>query len=77
MSNIPEKDTAGGSLYKEEYSRLKNMVEDVDKRSGILYDAMKYSVDAGGKRLRPVLLLAACEAAGGDAAEALPFACAI
>ena len=85
MSNIPEKDTAGGSLYKEEYSRLKNMVEahidryipDVDKRSGILYDAMKYSVDAGGKRLRPVLLLAACEAAGGDVAEALPFACAI
>ena len=30
-----------------------------------LMDAMLYSLEAGGKRLRPVLLLAACEAAGG------------
>ena len=38
---------------------------------------MKYSVDAGGKRLRPVLCLAACEAFGGKAEEAVAFACAI
>ena len=42
-----------------------------------LLEAMKYSLEAGGKRLRPVILLAACEMAGGDAETALPFACAI
>jgi len=41
-----------------------------------LHEAMRYAV-AGGKRIRPVLTLAACEAAGGDAAHALPTACAI
>ena len=38
---------------------------------------MLYSLTAGGKRLRPVLLLAACEMAGGDLEDALPYACAI
>lgn len=42
-----------------------------------LYEAMRYSLFAGGKRLRPVLLLSACEAVGGDIQEALPFACAL
>ena len=42
-----------------------------------LLEAMKYSLEAGGKRLRPVILLAACEMAGGDTGLALPFACAI
>ena len=50
----------------------------------VLYEAMRYSVDAGGKRLRPILTLAAAEAvartsmAAADAVErALPAACAI
>ena len=42
-----------------------------------LYEAMDYSLSAGGKRLRPVLLLAACETLGGKAEDALPFACAL
>ncbi len=42
-----------------------------------LFEAMDYSLSAGGKRLRPVLLLAACETLGGDVNEALPFACAL
>ena len=42
-----------------------------------LLEAMKYSLEAGGKRLRPVMLLAACDMAGGDPETALPFACAI
>lgn len=42
-----------------------------------LYEAMSYSVFAGGKRLRPVLLLSACEAVGGNVDEAVPFACAL
>ena len=44
---------------------------------GPLRDAMAYSLEAGGKRLRPVLLLAACDMAGGKLDEAMPFACAL
>ncbi len=40
-------------------------------------EAMHYSLFAGGKRLRPILCLAACEAVGGDPGEALPVACAL
>jgi geranylgeranyl diphosphate synthase type II len=45
----------------------------------LLHEAMRYSLDAGGKRLRPILTLAAAEAVGGPEAEplALPAACAI
>ncbi len=42
-----------------------------------LYDAMRYSLLAGGKRLRPVLALAACEAVGGGKEAALGLACAL
>jgi geranylgeranyl diphosphate synthase type II len=42
-----------------------------------LHDSMRYSVFAGGKRIRPVLMAAACEAVGGDAADVLPAAAAI
>ena len=40
-------------------------------------DAMRYSVTAGGKRLRPVLCLASADAVGGDRRLAMPAACAI
>jgi len=39
--------------------------------------SMRYSVEAGGKRLRPVLVLLACEACGGDPKSAVPAAVAI
>lgn len=42
-----------------------------------LADSMCYSLKAGGKRIRPVMLLAACEMAGGDIEKALPFAAAM
>jgi geranylgeranyl diphosphate synthase type II len=42
-----------------------------------IHKAMRYSLFAGGKRLRPVLVLAAAEAAGGSEAAALPAACAV
>ena len=42
-----------------------------------IYDAMRYSLLAGGKRLRPILCLAACELMGGEAAQAMPTACAL
>lgn len=43
----------------------------------VLQTAMRYSLLAGGKRIRPILTLAACEAVGAPARRALPFACAI
>ena len=42
-----------------------------------LFEAMDYSLSAGGKRLRPVLLLAACDTLGGNVEAAIPFACAL
>ncbi len=43
----------------------------------LLWKSMKYSVFAGGKRLRPVLCLASAQAVGLSAKEALPIACAL
>lgn len=42
-----------------------------------LYEAMRYSLLAGGKRIRPVLVLEFCRVCGGDWQKALPFAAAI
>jgi geranylgeranyl diphosphate synthase type II len=42
-----------------------------------IHKAMRYSLFAGGKRIRPVLCLAACEAVGGKPAAAMPLACAV
>lgn len=42
-----------------------------------IFEAAKYSVQAGGKRLRPVLLLEFCRLCGGDVNKALPFVCAL
>ncbi len=58
-------------------SHLTDFIPNIDNKSLSLYDSMKYSLLAGGKRLRPVLLLAACEFAGGNIKEAIPYACAI
>jgi geranylgeranyl diphosphate synthase type II len=41
-----------------------------------IHEAMRYSVLAGGKRLRPLLVIAGAEAAGGRMADVLPTACA-
>lgn len=42
-----------------------------------IYEAMEYSLYAGGKRLRPVLMLETARMCGGDPAVVLPFACAM
>jgi geranylgeranyl diphosphate synthase type II len=42
-----------------------------------IYEAMRYSLLAGGKRLRPILCLASCEMVGGELGMALPTACAL
>ena len=57
--------------YLEQYLPLEK------EYPSIIFEAMRYSVFAGGKRLRPVLLFSACEALDGDIKKAIPFACAI
>lgn len=42
-----------------------------------IHESMRYSLLAGGKRVRPVLCLAACELVGGEEAMAIPSACAV
>ncbi|MBR6472126.1 MAG: polyprenyl synthetase family protein [Firmicutes bacterium] len=64
--------------YKEIINKhLLDFIPVIDNKSISLYDSMKYSLTAGGKRLRPILLLASCEFAGGDIKDALPYAIAI
>ncbi|RYD37202.1 MAG: polyprenyl synthetase family protein [Verrucomicrobiaceae bacterium] len=47
------------------------------QRPSTIHSAMRYSVFAGGKRLRPILCIAAAEACGGQVEDALPPACAV
>ena len=42
-----------------------------------LFEAMRYSLLDGGKRLRPILALASCEAVGGSIDDAVNYACAL
>jgi len=68
--------------YLQERVRLVDSALDlylprVETLPAVLHDAMRYSVFAGGKRIRPILMLAACEAVGGEVKKILPAACAI
>lgn len=70
--------------WKEALEKKRLLVEDYLKAQftqetpySILLEAMRYSLLAGGKRLRPVLTLAFCEACGGMAENALPAAAAV
>lgn len=54
--------------------KLHNMFDD---KNGSTYDSMKYSLYAGGKRIRPMITLASCDALGGDKEAALCFGCAL
>jgi geranylgeranyl diphosphate synthase type II len=46
-------------------------------RPATIHKAMRYSIFAGGKRMRPALIFAAAEACGGGDAAAMPLACAV
>ncbi len=70
------------STYLEEQQDLINSA--LDKwlpkphgPSGPVVEAMRYSLMSGGKRVRPILLLAGAQAAGGDRKALLPAACAL
>jgi geranylgeranyl diphosphate synthase, type II len=57
--------------------KLNELLPGDDTRPLELHRAMRYSVLDGGKRIRAVLCLAACESLGGDRAAALPAAAAL
>lgn len=56
---------------------LTSFFPEIEPYAKTIEKAMEYSLKVGGKRLRPVLLLAACDFAGGSIEEALPYACAL
>lgn len=58
-------------------NELYGYVPSGDSREKVLYDAMLYSLEAGGKRVRPRLVLEFNALCGGDINAALPFACAV
>lgn len=56
---------------------LRRYLPDEDTLPQELHTAIHYSVFSGGKRIRPILCIAALEACGGDIAAAMPAACAL
>jgi geranylgeranyl diphosphate synthase, type II len=81
---IPVPDSATPSDFERLSDRMQPLVEQALKRFAWphaaaprrIVDAMNYSLNAGGKRLRPMLVLAACEAVNGNTEHALPAAAA-
>lgn len=72
-------------MFKEKWEENKKLVEEAlltelrenTALNTLLCNSMKYSLTAGGKRLRPILLMAAADAAGGNGRDYLPAACAL
>lgn len=62
---------------KEVDSYLEKYLPKQNEYPSEIFEAMRYSIFAGGKRLRPIMLLSACETLGGESKRAIPFACAI
>ena len=60
----------------EQYLSEKCFIYDSEPQQK-LFQAMRYSLLAGGKRLRPLLVLEFCRLCGGDAEKAMPFAAAV
>lgn len=68
------------TIFDEQYSRYREEIESSfsvflpEQPENILVESMRYSLLAGGKRIRPVLTLAWCELCGGNFRSALPAA---
>jgi len=56
---------------------LDRLVPDQADEPQIIFKAVRYSLLAGGKRIRPILCMAAAEAVGGSADSVIPVACAL
>lgn len=66
-----------GEAVSDVDGAMDDFLPTLDERPGSIHEAMRYCVFAGGKRLRPVLCIAAAEACGGRREEAFPAACAV
>ena len=67
--NIKEYLKSNKALIEESMSGLTTGGK---KLTDNLHRAMNYSLEAGGKRIRPILAIAACEAIGGDIKKVMP-----
>ena len=65
------------SLHKQVDRALDRWLPSEKTKPATLHRAMRYAVFAGGKRLRPILCLAAADVCGGKTSNALPAACAV
>jgi len=72
--DFKQKMTAWSSRINEELDRY---ITEYEGPGADIQKAMKYSLMAGGKRLRPILAFAVCEVLGGNLEEVIPYACAI
>jgi len=78
MSSSANLDEHWHDLRQQVEAALGRCLDDLSAECpDLLREAMRYSLMAGGKRLRPVMVLMACEACGGKIESALPAACAI
>ena len=57
--------------------QVETFLEQLPWKKGVIEESMSYSLIGGGKRIRPVLALAAAKATGGDVESILPAACAL
>lgn len=78
----PEELRLVSDMTAKEYKNLVDLkLSEFFNPSGLSYDglleSMHYSLTAGGKRIRPTLVLEFCRISGGDIEKALPVACAI
>ena len=74
MNSTSDLNTYLQHLAQQVEQTMDKLVPPTAQYPGVLYDSMRYSLFAGGKRLRPVLVLATVEALGGDVEAALPVA---
>ena len=56
---------------------LEKFIEEKEAPQATIYKAMNYSINAGGKRIRPVIMLSCAELIGGTSDGVMPFACAL
>lgn len=56
---------------------LEKFIEEKEAPQSTIYKAMNYSINAGGKRIRPVIMLSCAELIGGNYDGVMPFACAL
>lgn len=62
------------NLIEDKLSHYMDIEDDSQKE---IFDSMKYSLMAGGKRIRPILTFEFCRLCGGNIEDAVPFACAV